>query len=328
MPTTRSSAQKLGAQLNLDDSFASAESETEIEIMTFDTENGIDEAGAHSKLSSVKVAYDPKDLEFFFVNLESAMAYAGIKSQQSKRFCLLGILPNEVKNQFKGIVKATATGQQGYKKIKDAVMEVFGPKPGDDFAKAAKLLLTDKPSMLANEIISLVCSHETPLETCCCEGAVLFLWTRQLSGPVKARIAGKSIKGQENLKEVLRLADAVHETSGNRNTAGQVSAVTGEAQEVSAMARRGRGGNRGRGRGRGQQRNTYSQSGQNGTSTAQSGQNWGPRHPDNPPEGCCRTHWKWGTNAYFCSDRAVCPWKDRIIPRPTTSQPQPQKPPQ
>ena len=61
MPTTRSSAQKLGAQLNLDDSFASAESETEIEIeMTFDTENGVDEAGAHSKLSSVKVAYDPK----------------------------------------------------------------------------------------------------------------------------------------------------------------------------------------------------------------------------------------------------------------------------
>ena len=80
---TRSSAQT--PQLNLEDSFASAESDTEIE-MTFDTENGVDEAGAHSKLSSVKVAYDPKDLKFFFVNLESAMAYSGIKSQQSKRF--------------------------------------------------------------------------------------------------------------------------------------------------------------------------------------------------------------------------------------------------
>ena len=43
MPTTRSSAQKLGAQLNLDDSFASANSETEIETMTFDTDNGIDD---------------------------------------------------------------------------------------------------------------------------------------------------------------------------------------------------------------------------------------------------------------------------------------------
>ena len=201
---TRSSATS-GTQLTLEDSFLFAESDTEIEIMTFETENGTDEAGAHSKLSSVKVAYDPKDVEFFFINLESAMAYSGIKSQQTKRFCLLGILPNEVKTQFKGVIKATATGQQGYKKVKDAVLEVFGPKPGDDFAKAAKLLLTDKPSMLANEIISLVCSHETPLQTCCCEGAVLYLWTRQLSGPVKARIAGKTIKNPDDLKEVLNL---------------------------------------------------------------------------------------------------------------------------
>ena len=315
---TRSSAQ---TQLNLEDSFASAESDTEIEI-TFDTENGVDEAGAHSKLSSVKVAYDPKDLEFFFINLESAMAYAGIKSQQSKRFCLLGILPNEVKTQFKGVIKATATGQQGYKKVKDAVLEVFGPKPGDDFAKAAGLLLTDKPSMLANEIISLVCSHDTPLETCCCEGAVLFLWKRQLSGPIKARIAGKSIKGQENLKEVLKLADAVHDST-HRNSS-QVAAVGGESgnQEVSAVTRsRGRGGTRGRGRGRGQGGATQARP--NGATTP-STQNWGPRHPDNPPDGCCRSHWKWGTNAYYCSDRAVCPWRDRIMPRPTQPQQQPQ----
>ena len=176
---------------------------------------------------------------------------------------------------------------------------------------------------------SILLLMSAPLETCCCEGAVLYLWTRQLSGPVKARIAGKSIKGQENLKEVLKLADAVHKTAGNRNTTGQVAAV--EAQEVSAMARRGRGGTRGRGRGRGQQRGAYSQSGQSGTTTtAQTSQNWGPRHPDNPPDGSCRTHWKWGTNAYFCSDRAVCPWKDRIIRRPTSNQPQPQpqRPPQ
>ena len=45
--------------------FTSAQSDTETENMTFDTENGMDEAGAHSKLSSVKVAYDPKDLDFF-----------------------------------------------------------------------------------------------------------------------------------------------------------------------------------------------------------------------------------------------------------------------
>ena len=318
---TRSSAQTP----NIEDSFASAESDIEAENMTFETENGTDEAGAHSKLSSVKVAYDPKDLDFFFINLEAAMAYSGIKSQQTKRFCLLGILPNEVKTQFKGVIKATATGQQGYKKIKDAVLEVFGPKPGDDFAKAAKLMLTDKPSMLANEIISLVCSHDTPLQNCCCEGAVLYLWTRQLSGQVKTRIAGKSIKAPEDLKEVLKLADAVHAT--NSQKAQQVAAVQSSSQEVSATARSsGRGGARGRGRGRGQGGATQARP--NGASS-QLGQNWGPRHPDNPPDGCCRAHWKWGTNAYYCSDIANCPWKSRIIPRPAQPQPQPQlqKPP-
>ena len=202
---TRSSAQlNPSAQPNLEDSFAFAESESEIDEMTFDTENGVDEAGAHGKLSAVKVAYDEKDVEFFFINLESAMAYAGLKSQQSKRFCLLGILPNEVKNQFKGVIKATATGQQAYKKIKEAVLEVFGPKPGEDFAKAARLLLKDKPSMLAKEIISLVCGHETPIETCCCENAVLYLWTRQLPTQVKARIAGKSLKGGGQLKRNIK----------------------------------------------------------------------------------------------------------------------------
>ena len=87
-----------GAQVTVDDSFVSASSEDE--IMAFDQENGVHESGAHSKLSSVKVPYDEKDPEFFFINLESAMSYAGIKSQQSKRFCLLGVLPNRAGQFF------------------------------------------------------------------------------------------------------------------------------------------------------------------------------------------------------------------------------------
>ena len=322
---TRSSAQQNpGAQLNLEDSFASAESESEIEeTMAFDNENGIDDSGAHSKLASAKVAYDASDPEFFFINLESAMSYAGIKSQQSKRFCLLGVLPNEVKIQFKGIIKATATGELGYKKVKSAVLEVFGPKPGEDCEKASNLLLKDKPSMLANEIISLVCQHSTPLDNCCCENAVLWLWKRQLPNAVKARIAGKTLKGGDNLKEVLKLADAVFETT--RRPTPQVAATSesgGPNQSDSTVAAlaRGRGrGNRSRGRGRG--RGGYnSQPRQTGTGQQTTTQSWGPRHQDNPPEGCCRAHWRWGNGAYFCSDRATCPWKDRITPRPPQQQ--------
>ena len=98
--------------LELDESFRSASGDPD-ETMDFEDENGIDDSGAHSKLGAVKVAYDASDPDFFFINLESAMSYAGIKSQQSKRFCLLGVLPNEVKIQFKGVIKATATGELG-----------------------------------------------------------------------------------------------------------------------------------------------------------------------------------------------------------------------
>ena len=167
-------------------------------------------------------------------------------------------------------------------------------------------MLVGKPSTLANELISLICKHETPLETCCCENVVIYFWHKQLSNSVKIRIAGRSMRGQNNLQEVLQLADEVHATTTRNTTSGQVSGagIDSSGKDVSAMKRT-------KGRGRGQEGAT------------QSSQSWGPRNPDNPPDGCCRAHWKWGLSAYYCSDYAVCPWKERIRPRPVPQQ-QPQ----
>ena len=137
--------------------------------------------------------------------------------------------------------------------------------------------------MLEDGTISLDCSHATPLQNCCCEGAVLYLWTRQLSDQVKSRIAGKSIKDPEGLKEVLKIADAVHTTNSQR--AHQVVAVKSSRQGGATQAR------------------------PDGAS-AQSIQNWGLRHPDNPPDGCCQVHWRWDTKAYFCNNIANCPLVD------------------
>ena len=325
-----------GAQVSLEDSFVSADSDLEIEMVNFDVENGTDDPGAQAKMGSIKTAFDPKDPEFFFMDLEAAMEFIGIKAQYTKRFCLMSLLPAEVKREIKTAIKASIEGN-GYKKLKDAIMEAHGPKPGQDVAKAASLLLVGKPSALANEIISLICKHKTPLETCCCENVVLYFWTKQLSPAVKTRIAGRTIKGQNNLQEVLQLADAVH--ASTKPTA-QVSAVTQqkaqkdttstpETQEVAAYTRggRGRGGNRGnRSRGRGQSagrgglNQQYGQVRQDGTGTSQTWQSWGPRHSDNPPTTCCRSHWRFGGQAYFCSDRNSCPWKDRLTPRPASNQ--------
>ena len=115
--------------------------------MTFETGNGTDEAGARDKLlqtlHSVEVAYDPKDVENFFIILETVMAYSGIKSQEAKRFGLLYFLPKEVKTQLKGVMIATATHlkELGYKILKNAVLDAFGPKPREFFAKTPRLIL-------------------------------------------------------------------------------------------------------------------------------------------------------------------------------------------
>ena len=340
MKTRSSSAQaeQIGPQLNLDESFASVDSE--IEMVDFDVEDGTDDPGAQAKMGSIKTNFDPKDPEFFFLDLEAAMSFIGIKAQYTKRFCLMSLLPAEVKREIKTVIKASTTGN-GYKKLKDALMQAHGPKPGQDVEKAANLLLVGKPSALANEIISLICKHDTPLEACCCENVVLYFWTKQLPNAVKTRIAGRSIKGQNNLQEVLDMADAVF--ASTQKPAGQIAAIaqanatqkqqgtsnqaSGQSPdpEVSAVTRGGRGrgnnarGGRGRGRGQGGQargngQQQYGQMRQNGTS--QAWQSWGPRHSDNLPNTCCRSHWRFGGQAYFCSDRQACPWRDRLTPRP------------
>ena len=89
--------------------------------------------------------------------------------------------------------------------------------------------------MLEDGTLSLDCSHATPLQNCCCEGAALNLGTRQLSDQDKSRIAGKSIEDPAGLKEVLKTADAVHTTNSQR--AHQVVEVKFSRQDGATQAR-------------------------------------------------------------------------------------------
>ena len=118
-------------------------------------------------------------MQFWLQQLENKMRFAGIKSQFLKLQVLTNVLPARFIPPIKSMLRVMDDEADAtcYKRVKTRLLEVFGPKPGDDFEKAANLLLTDKPSMLANEIISLVCQHNTPIDNCCCENAVLyFTW--------------------------------------------------------------------------------------------------------------------------------------------------------
>ena len=50
-----------------------------------DVENGNNTAGSLGKFDSIKISWDPTDLAYFFMELESKMDLIGIKAQWTKR---------------------------------------------------------------------------------------------------------------------------------------------------------------------------------------------------------------------------------------------------
>ena len=160
---------------------------------------------------------------------------------------------------------------------------------------------------------------------------------------IKPAIAGKSIKGTPNRKELLKLAVAAHDST-KRPASQEALATLGTAAEttdqtkgqVAAFARGRGGGFRGNFQ---RMRSHWPELQQTVLWTEwpkwtkcwwtewtrrvqrpkpRSVKNTGPRHPDSPPKTACRLHKKWGNGAHFCGDKQSCPWKDRLTQGPTS----------
>merc|ERR1711989_137260 len=106
----------------------------------FDEINQTDGPDAVGKLASVKVPWN-KDVEYFFFELENQMELIALKSQWLKRVVLANNLPEDVKNELKATLKKpkSAAPDKVYKKLKDKVFDLFGPKEGDKYEKALQL---------------------------------------------------------------------------------------------------------------------------------------------------------------------------------------------
>ena len=130
---------ELPPQEGPNDSFRSAtgsiDNDEQDRMVAFDVEDGTDEPTAQAKMGSIKTVFDPKDPDFFFLDLEAAMAFVGVKAQYTKQICLMSLLPSEVKRGLKGVIKASATNN-GYKRLKEALLESHGPKPGGGLWKS------------------------------------------------------------------------------------------------------------------------------------------------------------------------------------------------
>ena len=293
-------------------------------IMTedFETANGTDDGDINSKLASVKLTFDETgNVIFFFTQLEMRLEHAGVRSQWLKRIGLHNTLPNHVQEEVMEILSKpkSKAGDQPYLKLKTRLLELYGPKETEVYDRAAALTLTGKPSQLAVKIIGLLCENEPPLTGCCCHKTVSGLWRKQLPPAVKAAVASSKLTASD-LEQTLRIADDVFNATQQSHPGLPVAAMTSPAtdldttqpalqHDVAAVRARAAGQASRMNKPQGQR------SGQNTASSKQKNKR-APRHPDNPPEECCRLHWKFGKGAYQCLSANTCPWQHIISPKP------------
>ena len=312
----------------LEDSDTSANMPNEA-IVAFEDEDGQnDDRALQEACSSLsRLQWDKDDLLFHFGQIEIKMAAVGVKKNFTKFQVLSTIIPKEVIDEVKPLLRMNETefpNKDAYKQLKTEILRIFGPEPEDAVERALGRVLVGKPSQLARAVMNDITAKKQ-LQCENCAAVIQTLWKRQLPENVRAGIAHCSFN-QESFKETLDLADKIFAT----NRPASVAAVSmNETQpaipypvpEVAAIrGGRGRGRRGGRGRGRGsssgtQQSNNPSGAGQESGASRHKG----PKHPDLPAGTWtgCQMHHKWGKGAFFCSEPSTCPWKNVFSPKPS-----------
>ena len=328
-------------------------------MANYEDENGVDDdkalSNAISALKNKKFAYD--DLDFYFTQIEIVMQTHGVKKNYTKFMVLASIIPTEVENEVKPLLrkKETELNNEGYKLLKNKILQIFSAKQEARYLRAMGRTLTGKPSQLARALVDDICDHE--LEGCCCPHIVLGMWKQKLPLAVRQGIARMRFS-KETFDEICQVADDVFGESPSSgvmaavsvNPAGPTPAWTAadnnwqpaldpnqayyQLPEVAAIRSPWRGGRGGRG---GRNFRFQSRGNRGGGQSAQSGggasaSNSDPkpgvnprdarlrwpratRSGDSPPIQSCKKHWVFGKNAHNCEEPAYCPWKDYFTPR-------------
>ena len=96
----------------------------------FDKENGTDGDKALEKMGNLVCPFSLEDLDFWFSELEGQLEMIEVKSLWSKRMALQRLLPMEVKEEVKTLLRLSKTqaGNDIYFRIKEELMDLFGKK--------------------------------------------------------------------------------------------------------------------------------------------------------------------------------------------------------
>ena len=285
----------------------------------------------------LKVKFDPSDVKYSFNIIESQLRKFGINSQWEKKDALVTVLPAEIIEEVKPILRLDETeqGPHIYKDLKAEIVQLYGPKPEEAFKKAMALKMTGKPSAFGKQLLHIICPGSKPLDGCHCDKMVFGFWDAQLSPAIRTKLAGMTFD-KNTYQNMFKIADqAFLANGGHVATPAVVGAVStppqDETLQVAAAATRGgaRGrGGRGRG-GRGRGNNSSANSTASGSASASSGSSGttskphqkGTKHSDLPSSAgwACAQHWKKGRQAPYCSDPLVCKWVNIVAPRTSSS---------
>ena len=159
-------------------------------VVDFQDEDADNEETALEYSRTLKVEYDPTEVDFWFVQIENEMYTCGIKSQWLKRCVLVKNLPPKVQADVKQwlLIKQSDAPNDIYKQIKQEILRLHAPKEEETYKKALTRVLTGLPSQLGQQLLHDICSKPNKLSCGCCGKAVRTLWSLQL--PIQVRRVG------------------------------------------------------------------------------------------------------------------------------------------
>ena len=262
-------------------------------MVAFEDENGEDTADIFKTVGQIKLAWTENEVPFWFRQLETKMKFMGVRSQWLKLQVLTNVLPADKLMLIKYLVDIDEAecGDTQYKQAKQRLLQLFGPKEGDQYMKAAGLVMSSTPSDLARQLIALICKGRQPMNGCHCEETVSGMWRLKLPDEVRIAVAPLSLEAP-TMEATLTTADAIYKAM-NPNTIASIKQTGDPAKGQNSNQGAAPGG---AGRGRGTRK---------------------PKSADNPPKRVCKTHYEHGESAYNCLDPFQCPMAQVIVQRPT-----------
>ena len=203
----------------------------------------------------IKLKFDPNDVHYWFNSVEAEMKKYGINSQWEKKGAIVPLLPDEIRDEVKPLLRLTQTeaGDSIYKDVKTEILALYGPREEDAFKKAIALKMTGKPSAFGKRLIHIVCPGARPFNNCHCARMVYGFWEAQLSAPIKTALAGKKFN-KDTYQTLFKLADEAWLANGGASST-VIGAVTKpdsnpssspqDSAQVAAVSSRGGRGTRG-----------------------------------------------------------------------------------